>query len=117
MSEPSTDEREALVKRVQAEANIADRPGQMGRLEGIAADVAILAARPAVDVEGIARVLAEHEWDGGETLNLGYYRTKATCICGITYWGGDHDEDPSLADALIAHQAAAVVAYLAGEGR
>ncbi|MBK5248128.1 MAG: hypothetical protein JJE50_01640 [Actinomycetales bacterium] len=71
----------------------------------------------AADTEGIARVLREHDWDGGETLNLGYYRTEATCICGITYWGGDHDEDPSLAEALTTHQAAAVAAYLAGDPR
>ena len=37
---------EALVKRIRSEASLADRPVQMGRLEGIANDVALLAAHP-----------------------------------------------------------------------
>lgn len=57
--------------------------------------------RPAVDVEGIARVLQEHTITSGYDWNEESY---SHCRCGA------EDVGPS-------HQAAAVAAYLAGESR
>ena len=94
MSEPSTDEREAVVEevRVIVHAAIADayEAGQK--------------SRPAVDVEAIARVLGEHVPSGGEMLGHGH-PWKARCKCGTWFY------------LLENHQAEVVVAYLAGEGR
>jgi len=62
------------------------------------------AASSAVDVEGIAVVLAGHRGGGRETDDA-EHPWKARCECGTWFY------------LLENHQAAAVVAYLAGEGR
>jgi len=59
----------------------------------------LLATRPAADVEGIARVLRTHR-------QVWYPEGSVGCNCeALGPWS--HEQ----------HQAAAVVAYLAGEGR
>jgi len=64
-----------------------------------------LAARPAVDVEGIARMIFAHE----ESTSVG---DEMHCNgCGEVIDGGDLNLDQAR------HQAAAVVAFLAGESR
>jgi len=115
MSEPSTDEREALL--AEHDRQVAERAWDLGNAAGgsrvrrqwsdepglpdaenpYRADS--LAARPAVDVEGIARVLAQHEW----------WPISGTCRCGWmeTDSTGRHES----------HQAEAVLAYRAGDSR
>ena len=107
MSEPSTDEREARAKTLREAFDAAfmealDRgAGRDERLD--VAIAAALATRPAVDVEGIARMIFAHE----ESTSVG---DEMHCNgCGEVIDGGDLNLDQAR------HQAAAVVAYLAGE--
>jgi len=58
-------------------------------------------------VQQIAEVVEGH-WRVS-SKNLGYYRTEITCSCGETYWGGDHEGDPSLWSAQSLHVAHAVL--------
>ena len=127
MSEPSTDEREALL--AEHDRQVAERAWDLGNAAGgsrvrrqwsdepglpdaenpYRADT--LAARPAVDVEGIARVLRRHRKAthmGGRGL------WEITCVCD---WTSGHLPIGEDDEAHRAHQAQSVVAYLAGESR
>jgi len=115
VTEPSTDEREARAKTLRDAFDVAfmgalDRGA--GRDERLDISIAaVLAAHPAVDVEGIAAVLREHR----TTSHMGG-RQRWTVTCGCEWISGPLPigEDD---EAHRNHQAAAVVAYLAGEGR
>ena len=125
MSEPSTDEREALVDvgyRAWCEARKGS-PLSPGEYEALSSRIeigwmgkitdAVLAARPAVDVDGIGDVIRSHQPTTGMSVASG-----VTCRCG--YWNGIEEPGktrPVGYSGLQWHQAQAVIAYLAGEGR
>lgn len=47
----------------------------------------------------LAAATLEHHFDASASENLGYYRTRVRCACGVEVWWGDHDGDPNFTEA------------------